>query len=72
MIRKLREVWRLPRVLFNLDQIESVGQVFETEVIVAPGEAGDKRIAGYLALFAPHLGTPIEASNEDLVLAQAR
>ena len=72
VVRKRREVWRLPRVLFNLDRIESVGQVFETEVMLRPGEDSDERLNAYLTLFAPHLGEPIDASNEDLVLALAR
>ena len=67
VVRKRREVWREGRVLFNLDRIEGVGQVFETEVELRKGEDSQAETERLLSLAAPHLGDPIEASNEDLL-----
>ena len=67
VVRKRREVWRKGRVLFNLDRIEGVGQVFEAEVKLAEGDDGEAETERLLALLAAHLGDLIEGSNEDLV-----
>ncbi|MCE2469613.1 MAG: class IV adenylate cyclase [Dehalococcoidia bacterium] len=66
VVRKRREVWRGGRVLFNLDRIEGVGQVFEAEIALAAAGDGQAEGERLLALLAPHLGAAIEGSNEDL------
>ena len=66
IVRKRREVWRKGRALFNLDQVEGVGQIFEAELVLAEGDDGQAEAERLLALLAPHLGAPIEGSNEDL------
>ncbi len=66
VVTKRRELWTLPRTLFNLDTIEGVGKVFEAEVVLSEGEMTDAA-ERYLELFERHLGGRIEGSNEDMV-----
>ena len=67
VVRKRREQWASGTTLFNLDTIEGVGRVFEVEVRADEVEQAAARIAEYRALFGPHLGPPVLASNEDLL-----
>jgi adenylate cyclase class IV len=66
VVTKRRELWTLPRTLFNLDTVEGVGKVFEAEVVLSDGEPTDAA-QELLELFVPHLGDRIEGSNEDLL-----
>jgi adenylate cyclase class IV len=66
IVTKRRELWTLPRTLFNLDTIQGVGKVFEAEVMLSNGEVTDK-IRRYVELLESHLGERIEGSNEDLL-----
>lgn len=69
VVRKQREVWRTEHVIFNLDQLHGVGQIFELELDVGgplpPGPEADY----YRQLFRPYLEAEIHGSNEDLVAA---
>jgi adenylate cyclase class 2 len=66
VVRKRRELWMLGQTRFNLDTIEGVGTVFETEVVLdAEGPSGGAE--HYLTLFEPYLGERIDGSNEDLL-----
>ena len=67
VVRKRREQWHAHRTLFNLDTIEGVGRVFEAEVAADDPAEAEALIARYRALFGPHLGPPVGASNEDLL-----
>ena len=67
VVRKQRELWRKDNVIFNLDTVERVGQIFEVEVQAHDGCDPDLQIAEYRRLFEPCLGDHIVGSNEDLV-----
>lgn len=67
IVRKQRELWRKDNVVFNLDTVEGVGQIFEVEAQARDGCDPDLQIAEYRRLFAPCLGVDIVGSNEDLV-----
>lgn len=66
IVSKRRELWTLPRTLFNLDTINGIGKVFEAEVIQPRGEV-TVEIRSYLDLLERYLGDRIEGSNEDLL-----
>jgi len=66
IVSKRRELWTLPRTLFNLDTIDGIGKVFEAEVIQPRGEV-TVEIRSYLDLLERYLGDRIEGSNEDLL-----
>ena len=70
VVRKRRELWRKGNVVFNLDVVADVGQVFEVEAPALAGhdaDAADAAVAEYRRLFSPYLGQDIPGSNEDLV-----
>ena len=69
VVRKQRELWRKDNVVFNLDQVEGVGQLLEVEVLAEDGYDIDALATEYRRLFAPCLGSCIIGSNEDLVAA---
>lgn len=69
VVRKERELWRKDNVVFNLDTVEGVGQIFEVEVQSQDGCDIDRQISEYQMLFEPCLGDHIVGSNEDLVAA---
>ena len=69
IVRKQRELWRKDNVVFNLDTVESVGQILEVEVQAQDGCDIDLQITEYQHLFKPCLGERIVGSNEDLVVA---
>jgi adenylate cyclase, class 2 len=67
IVRKRREIWKQANTRFNLDEVDGVGTIFETEVEGVEGDDSSKQLAGYRELFAPYLGEEIAGSNEDLV-----
>lgn len=69
VVRKRREVWKKGNATFNLDEVEGVGSVFESEVEISQDDDGPEQIAHYRKLFGPYLGEEIIGSNEDLVAA---
>ena len=67
VVHKRREVWRKENVKFNLDQVETVGQILEVEILTQEGIEVEAQLTQYRELFAPYLGDDIIGSNEDLV-----
>ena len=67
VVRKSRELWRKDNTIFNLDTVESVGQIFEVEVQAEGMRDIDAQVDEYRRIFCPHLGQTIDGSNEDLV-----
>ncbi len=72
IVRKQREVWRKDHVIFNLDNVEHVGRVFEVEVDAANSEDPESEVGEYKVMFGPFLGDEIQGSNEDLVLGNSQ
>ena len=66
-VRKQREVWRKGSVIFNLDTVEGIGQIFEIEVFPKEGCSPDFGVAEYRHRFEQFLGGHLTGSNEDLV-----
>ncbi len=69
VVRKRRELWRKDNVIFNLDTVESVGQILEVEVQSEEGCDIDAQVDAYRSLLGPYLNGYIIGSNEDLVAA---
>ncbi len=67
VVRKQRELWRKDNVVFNLDTVEGLGQVFEVEVMAQEGADIEVQLAENRRRFGPYLGPDIAGSNEDLV-----
>ena len=67
VVNKQREIWRKDNVIFNLDEVESVGRILEVEIRVSHGFDVEAQLKEYLDLFGPYLGEQIVGSNEDLV-----
>ena len=67
VVHKQRELWVKDNVVFNLDTVDGVGQIFEVEVQAQDGRDIDLQINEYRRLFEPCLGDHIVGSNEDLV-----
>ena len=67
VVLKSRELWRKDNVVFNLDTVVDVGQIFEVEVQAVDGYDADSQVREYDRLFGPYLGRRIGGSNEDLV-----
>ena len=68
-VRKQRELWSKENVRFNLDTVESVGQVFEVEAQAGDGRDIEAQVEDWRRRLGPYLGSYIAGSNEDLVLA---
>lgn len=66
VVRKQRELWIKDNVKFNLDQVETIGQVLEVEILSQDGLDIEAQLEEYLGLFNPHLDEHIVGSNEDL------
>ena len=66
VVRKQRELWVKDNVKFNLDQVETIGQVLEVEILSQDGLDIEAQLEEYQALFGPHLDDHIVGSNEDL------
>ena len=67
IVHKQRELWRKDNVVFNLDTVEDVGQVFEVEAQARDNWDSDQQVLESRRLFGPYLGQDIVGSNEDLV-----
>ncbi len=67
-VRKQRELWSTDNVEFNLDTVESVGQVFELEAQAEDGRDIAAQVEDWRRRLGPYLGSYITGSNEDLVL----
>lgn len=72
IVRKQRELWLNDNVRYNLDTVESVGQIFEVEIQNKDDRDIETQLEENRRLFAPCLGPSITSSNEDLVRASAR
>lgn len=71
VVRKRREVWHKDNIIFNLDTVEGVGQIFEVEAQEEDGYDIEVQVEECRSLFGPHLGSHIPSSNEDLVMNRA-
>ena len=71
VVRKQRELWRKDNVIFNLDTVEDVGQIFEVEAQQEDGYDIEAQVEECRRLFGPCLGPRITGSNEDLVKGRA-
>lgn len=69
-VRKQRELWRKENVIFNLDTVLGIGQIFEAEIQSENGYDLETQLEEYQRRFGPYLGAAINGSNEDLVQAQ--
>ncbi len=67
VVQKQREVWRIGNVIFNLDQVTGLGNVFEVEFDLSQGTYDKAQAAYYEDLFKGYLGAAITGSNEDIV-----
>jgi adenylate cyclase class IV len=67
VVQKRREVWQQGNVIFNLDQVTGLGNIFEVEFDLSQGEYDQARVAYYNDLFKDYLGPAITGSNEDMV-----
>ena len=71
IVRKQREHWRKENIVFNLDMVEDVGQIFEIEVLAEDGRDIEDQLAEHRIRLEPLLGPYIAGSNEDLVTPAA-
>lgn len=69
VVQKQREVWRKENVIFNLDQVTGLGNVFEVEFELSQGEHSEAQVAYYEEIFKDYLGLAISGSNEDMTEA---
>ena len=67
VVNKRREIWSKDNVVFNLDDVESVGRILEVEIHMEPEYDVEAQFREYLDLLGPYLGEQIVGSNEDLV-----
>ncbi len=67
VVNKQREIWTKDNVVFNLDDVESVGKILEVEIRLDGGFDVEAQLKEYQELFGPYLGDEIDGSNEDLV-----
>ena len=72
IVRKQRELWLNDNIKYNLDTVESAGQIFEVEIQNEDDCDIEAQLEQNRRLFAPYLGASITSSNEDLVRASAR
>ena len=70
VVEKKREVWRKDNVVFNLDDVTSIGGIFEIE-LQKQGKITDKDrslFSSYQKTLLPYLGNIVKGSNVDLVI----
>lgn len=67
-IKKHREVWEVGNLVFHLDSVQGVGDIFEIEIIEKCNPSEDElNLAEVFILFEKYLLSQIHGSNEDLV-----
>ena len=66
-VKKQREVWQKGNLIFNLDTVEGIGQIFELEALLDQNCKSSDQVAEFHRRLHPHLGLYIDGSNEDLV-----
>ena len=66
VVRKRRELWIKDNTVFNLDYVDSIGQVLEVEVQKRPNQDAEAQLEEYQRAFKPFIGHRIYVSNEDL------
>jgi adenylate cyclase class IV len=71
VVQKRREVWQKDNIIFNLDEVAGVGNVFEVEFDLSQGDYDEAQVVYYNTLFQPYLGAAITGSNEDILEAGA-
>jgi adenylate cyclase class IV len=70
IVEKRREVWRKNNTVFHLDNVKSVGGIFEIELQKIGGKINEKDkniFKSYQDKLLPFLGPLIKGSNVDLV-----
>lgn len=67
IVNKQREIWSKDNVIFNLDDVESLGRILEVEIRLDDGFDVEAQLKEYQELLGPFLGEQIVGSNEDLV-----
>lgn len=74
VVQKRREVWRKANTVFHIDNVKSVGGIFEIE-LQKKGKitsSDKKRFKDYQNKLLPYLGRVIRSSNVDLVPARSK
>lgn len=70
IVSKKRELWKKENTVFNLDQVEGVGKIFEMELTVEGNEQdAETEFNSYKEKFLPLLDKVVRGSNVDLVLS---
>lgn len=69
IVVKKREQWKKDNTVFNLDDVQGVGKIFEIEVTTSEEnkDKAQKVFNNYQKKFIPHLSKIIKGSNLDLV-----
>ncbi|MDO8260423.1 MAG: class IV adenylate cyclase, partial [Candidatus Magasanikbacteria bacterium] len=69
IVIKTRELWEKDNAIFNLDDVKSVGKIFEIEITTNEEnkDKAQKSFNNYQKKFRPHLAKIIKGSNLDLV-----
>ncbi|MBZ1348334.1 MAG: CYTH domain-containing protein [Candidatus Nealsonbacteria bacterium] len=69
IVEKNRERWRKDNITFNLDDVNSVGKIFEIEIqtTLESKEKDEKMFVQYRNKFLKYLGDIVKGSNVDLV-----
>ena len=72
IVEKIREQWKKEYVVFNLDRVKGVGNIFEIEIATNDErrERDEATFNNYKKTFSPYLGKIVSGSNIDLVLNQ--
>lgn len=70
IVEKKREIWRKENVVFHLDTVKDVGEVFEIELQKESDltKADRELFSTYQNALKPYLGKVIKGSNIDLVI----
>lgn len=65
VVSKRRELWKKGNFVFNLDTVETVGRIFEIEMVTG-GKEEERKFNEYKKKFLPYLGKIVKTSNLDL------
>ncbi|MFC1629895.1 CYTH domain-containing protein [Patescibacteria group bacterium] len=69
IVEKNRERWSKDNIIFNLDEVNKVGKIFEIEVgtTLENKERDEKKFTQYKDKFFKYLGDVVKGSNVDLL-----